>query len=206
MTFGGAISHNIRNCVSFSGRDPRSAFWWYVLFYFLGSLVANAIDGVLFLVQASALLENFEEPQDLFTELFSSPWVYFRMAPVSFIWLLVNLVPLFSCGIRRRHDCDKKGVIFALICVVGMATSIIALVYVFSVFEQMGEFMQTELQNPGAGVSPFLDEQSIEDLMRQMSMFTILSGVQMLAGIAIIVMMATRGTIGPNQYGMDPVT
>lgn len=41
MTFSQAIRTNILECLNFQGRVPRSAYWWYVLFIALGTIVCS---------------------------------------------------------------------------------------------------------------------------------------------------------------------
>lgn len=205
MTFGQAIYHNIRNMFRFAGRDPRSAFWWYVLFCFLGSIAANTIDGILWLFRAEALLERLEQPEDLFQMIAGNPLVYFTFAPVSFVWMLANLVPLFSCGIRRRHDCDKSGIVFAMICLIGAAASAAGLVYFFRFFTIFTDFILVSAQNPNLAGSPFDDPETFAAVTRFMGAVSVLSLLHFAAGIAILIMMVLKGTEGPNRYGEDPL-
>jgi len=48
MSFVEAISSGFSNYVNFSGRAPRSAYWYWVLFAVLLSIVTNVIDVMLF--------------------------------------------------------------------------------------------------------------------------------------------------------------
>ncbi|WP_224813702.1 DUF805 domain-containing protein [Hasllibacter sp. MH4015] len=205
MTFGEAISHNIRNMFRFAGRDPRSSFWWFVLFVFLGSIVANMIDGIFWLFRAESVLARLEQPEEFFAMFVGNPWIYFLFAPVSLIWMLVTLVPLFSCGIRRRHDCDKSGTGFVLACLVALAASVVALVYMFQFFSIFADYILASAQNPGASGSPFDDPETFAMVTRFMGIVSILSLLQFAAGIVILIMMATKGTAGPNRYGDDPL-
>ena len=48
MGFADAIKTNFSKYVTFSGRAPRSEFWWWALFTFIGNVVFTAIDVALF--------------------------------------------------------------------------------------------------------------------------------------------------------------
>ena len=47
LSFQEAVSDGFSKYVEFNGRSSRSAFWWWVLFAFLVSIVANIIDAIL---------------------------------------------------------------------------------------------------------------------------------------------------------------
>ncbi len=208
MTFGEAISHNLRNMFRFAGRDPRSSFWWYVLFVVVGSIVANAIDASLLLLRADSFLnmmESLEEPEQILELFAGGPWIYFTLAPVTIIWSVINIVPLFSCGIRRRHDCDKSGTAFAIICLLALVSTVVATIYMFQFFSVMMDFAMTSAQDPNFATSPFEDDEALMSLVGFMGIASVLSLVQFVAGIIILIMMASKGTDGPNQYGEDPL-
>ncbi len=205
MTFGQAISHNIRSMFRFSGRDPRSAFWWYVLFYFLGSIAANTVDGMLLVFRAEALLDMLETPEAMFDVIFGDPWFYVSFFPVSLIWMLVNLVPLFSCGIRRRHDCDKSGVMFAVIYLAGLVASVLGIAMMFQFMGIFQDFVLTSAELGGPGLSPFDDDETFAEVIRYTGILSVLSLLQFVAGIVVLIMMCTKGTDGPNRYGEDPL-
>ena len=46
MSFGQAVSSGFSNYANFSGRTPRSGYWWWVLFTIIVSAVASGIDNV----------------------------------------------------------------------------------------------------------------------------------------------------------------
>ncbi|MEX3016633.1 DUF805 domain-containing protein [Gymnodinialimonas hymeniacidonis] len=208
MTFGEAISHNIRNMFRFSGRDPRSAFWWYVLFVIVGSVVANAIDAALLLLRADSffnMMETIERPEEFLELIAGNPWIYFTFAPVTIIWSIVNILPLFSCGIRRRHDCDKSGTAFAIITLVALVSTVVATIYMFQFFGEFMDFALASAQDPNFAASPFDDDEALTSLLRFMGIASFLSLAQFAAGIIILIMMATKGTNGPNRFGEDPL-
>jgi uncharacterized membrane protein YhaH (DUF805 family) len=85
MSFVEAISSGFRNYVGFSGRAPRSEYWFWVLFVVLVQIVTQVIDyGVL-----SAGTSGF--------------------SPLTTIAGLGLFLPGLAMGIRRLHDLDKSG-------------------------------------------------------------------------------------------------
>jgi len=56
MNFTEAVKTCLRKYVEFGGRAPRSEFWWFALFQFILSLLAQFIDERVYVVVALALL------------------------------------------------------------------------------------------------------------------------------------------------------
>ena len=79
MGFGEAISSGFSHYVNFSGRAPRSEFWYWTLFGFILSIIANVVDAMLGIPALSAIVS------------------------------LGLLLPGISMGIRRLHDIDRTG-------------------------------------------------------------------------------------------------
>ncbi len=193
MTFSESIRHNIVQCTNFKDRDPRSSYWWYVLFVTLGSLATIILDIILFWPPMDQLADfmasNFNSLSDF----------YINVMPVTTFWYLLNYLPILACGVRRMHDCDRPGWWFILTVVFVTVMSIV----VFTIVgPQSAEIMRLAF-DPGASQGD-LDQllADIEELNRTSS---ILSGIQTLPSILIIIWMATKGTTGPNRYGEDPL-
>ncbi|MGR3804598.1 DUF805 domain-containing protein [Marinibacterium profundimaris] len=83
MSFGQAIRLGYRRCVTFRGRASRPEFWYFVLFFVLGSAAAGQID----------------------TALFGE----YGAVPASTLFLFVGGFPLISAGWRRMHDTGRSG-------------------------------------------------------------------------------------------------
>jgi uncharacterized membrane protein YhaH (DUF805 family) len=98
MGFGEAITSVLKNYVTFTGRAPRSEYWFWALFVFLISIVAVIIDMVAF------------------------PWSSPGNGPLSLILTLGLLLPNIAVGVRRLHDIDRSGwwLLIILIPLVGI--------------------------------------------------------------------------------------
>ena len=83
MTFGEAIRSGFNNYVGFSGRAPRSEYWFWVLFVFLVGVVTAILDGAIFPLQ--------------------------QISPLNTIATVVLLLPNIAVGVRRLHDMDHAG-------------------------------------------------------------------------------------------------
>ena len=78
-TFGSAIVICLTNYVGFSGRAPRSEYWWFVLFGIIVDIVAGLLD---FVLNISVLYP---------------------------ICALALLLPSLAVAIRRLHDIGRSG-------------------------------------------------------------------------------------------------
>jgi uncharacterized membrane protein YhaH (DUF805 family) len=104
MSFTEAIQSGFRNYVNFTGRAFRSEFWYWFLFAFLVSVVAEIVDLVLF------------------PGSFSS-----GATPISSLVSLALLLPGLAVLVRRLHDTDRSGwwVLLGLIPLIGLIVLIV---------------------------------------------------------------------------------
>lgn len=93
MGFSEAIQSGFNNYANFSGRASRPAYWWWFLFTWIVSIVAQVIDNAVrpagFNYEASA------------TSVF--------VGIISIIVGLALLLPSIAVMIRRLHDTDRSG-------------------------------------------------------------------------------------------------
>jgi uncharacterized membrane protein YhaH (DUF805 family) len=79
MSFWQAIGSGFSNYANFSGRAPRSEFWFWTLFYCLAGTAAEIVDATIGWPLLSAMF-----------------WV-------------ATLLPTLAVTIRRLHDLDRSG-------------------------------------------------------------------------------------------------
>ncbi|RME14739.1 MAG: DUF805 domain-containing protein [Alphaproteobacteria bacterium] len=91
MTFAAAVRTCLARFADFSGRAPRSEFWWYVLFLMAADAVLTRLDAALL----------------------GTPVVPF----LSGIFSLAMLLPTVAVAVRRLHDLDKAGWWYLLVLV-----------------------------------------------------------------------------------------
>lgn len=84
-----AVRSCLRQYAGFSGRAPRSEYWWWCLFWLLACVV---VELVLYLPYA-AMSDSVVLPVNV-------PWYAF---------LVVSFLPSLSVTVRRLHDRDWSG-------------------------------------------------------------------------------------------------
>jgi uncharacterized membrane protein YhaH (DUF805 family) len=85
MGFFDAIGSVFTKYATFSGRAPRSEFWW---FWLLNMIVGLALDG-------RGIWPGTGEPP--------------HMSMLSVIWHLAVFIPTLAVSVRRLHDTDRSG-------------------------------------------------------------------------------------------------
>lgn len=102
MSFGTAIKSALGKYASFTGRAPRSEFWFFYLFVVLGTIVLNLLDSALGWVVdlGSETIETASGP---------ITFVNGDIGALSTIWALVLILPYIAVTVRRLHDSDRSG-------------------------------------------------------------------------------------------------
>jgi uncharacterized membrane protein YhaH (DUF805 family) len=106
MTFADAVRSCLSKYATFSGRAQRSEYWYFVLFFFLGSLVCGFVDHLLFGVPVVEMGEEQDSGD----------------GPVELIFGLAMFLPMLAAGWRRMHDTGRSGLLllYPLIVMVGI--------------------------------------------------------------------------------------
>jgi uncharacterized membrane protein YhaH (DUF805 family) len=93
MTFGGAIRSCFSKYATFSGRAPRSEYWYFTLFFYLIYFAYFALDAI-----ASQM------PEVPARIIFAG-----AISLIFIIALLASILPHISVMVRRLHDTDRSG-------------------------------------------------------------------------------------------------
>jgi uncharacterized membrane protein YhaH (DUF805 family) len=92
MNMQTAVKTVLSKYATFSGRAPRSEFWWFTLAVIILSIIVSIIDGAV--VAPMLGFEAFaEEAGD----------------PLRMIVSLALLLPSLAVAVRRLHDIDRSG-------------------------------------------------------------------------------------------------
>ena len=83
MTLQESISDAFSKYATFEGRSPRSAYWYFVLFTTIVSIMTGVVDAALF--------------------------PYNELSPISTLFSLAILLPAISLTTRRLHDSGRSG-------------------------------------------------------------------------------------------------
>jgi uncharacterized membrane protein YhaH (DUF805 family) len=102
MTFSEAINSCFENYATFSGRAPRSAYWWFAVFIASADLIAAVADSVVF-----------------------GPGT--RIPLFGLIAAVALFLPALAVGVRRLHDLDRSawGLLIALVPIIGAVVLIV---------------------------------------------------------------------------------
>ncbi len=121
MTFQQSIITCFRKYFIFSGRASRSEYWWFVLFNFLGALVASLAESFI-----NAISGTPEGPTLL-----------------SGAFNLATFIPSLAVGWRRMHDTGRSGLylLYPLIAMTGLGIFI-------ALFSGGGSTMTDDMQVP----------------------------------------------------------
>jgi uncharacterized membrane protein YhaH (DUF805 family) len=95
MGFQDAIRTCFSKYATFSGRAPRSEFWWFFLFLLLGNILFSIIDGAIFGRTMGG------QPITILGAIFS----------------LAVILPSIAVGVRRLHDKDMSGWWYLLVLI-----------------------------------------------------------------------------------------
>lgn len=93
MGFTEAIRSGFDNYVNFNGRASRPAYWWWVLFGVLVSLVTRVLDGLI----GSNIVRYSQYGTEVAVGIISS------------LVGLALLLPSIAVLVRRLHDTDHSG-------------------------------------------------------------------------------------------------
>lgn len=102
MGFGEAIKTCFGKYASFTGRARRSEFWWFFLFWWLGTVIFNLIDNAAGLVLKFGS-DTIETSGGVITFTSSG------LGILSTIWGLALVLPFISVAVRRLHDTNRSG-------------------------------------------------------------------------------------------------
>lgn len=179
MTFGESVKTCFRKYAVFKGRACRSEFWWFVLFTLIVDVALDFVMG-LFMIP---LLFKGEFNAESITNV-SSPF-----GIVSLVFALAFLLPSLGVMVRRLHDTNKSGwwvFLFYMLSLIVVAVTVVLGLTSFA----FGE-------NPA---------NTAEDFPFVFLLVLVILCLLLFAfGIVLLVWFCTRGTIGYNKYGPDPL-
>lgn len=190
----GAIKYNLSNLTSFSGRDARQTFWFYVLFlvivqYALGMLISMPMMGGAMKDAFNGVQKGLSQAE-MQAHMMQSMGSYMRTSMVlSSIVSLANAFLLLAAFARRLHDSNRP----SWIAVVALVLSLAAQAFVWS---RIDEVLDAVMRGTAGDLHGAFEIQS------KMLPGSLMSWASMLI---VIVFGAWPSTSGPNHYGETPV-
>ncbi|EKE45600.1 hypothetical protein OCGS_0217 [Oceaniovalibus guishaninsula JLT2003] len=182
MTFAAAIKTCLRKYATFSGRAPRSEFWWFVLFAFLCSVAAGILDTALFTPDHGKEVFRSVQPGDPTTIVVDTGR---NDGPLSLTVSLALLVPHLAAGWRRMHDTGRSGLrlLYPLIVMAGM----LMFIGLVAGFEPLLAGDTAAVFAGGVGI------------VMAMAMFVFL-----ISPLLVLWWLTNPSQPGPNSYGPNP--
>lgn len=108
MTFGAAVQSCLSKYATFSGRAPRSEFWWFWVFCILVEFAA---------LVASAVLLSGSVVTGSATSSMQGWFVFVSQSWLSGLVHLALILPSLAVAVRRLHDVGRSGWWFLLVFV-----------------------------------------------------------------------------------------
>lgn len=109
MGFTDAVRSGFNNYANFNGRALRSEYWWWVVFVWIGGIVARLLDSVLRL------------------NLYTDPNTGQTSGVIAVIFGLAVIIPGLAVAVRRLHDTDRSGwwLLIGIIPIIGWIVLIV---------------------------------------------------------------------------------
>ncbi|SDQ77182.1 DUF805 domain-containing protein [Pseudovibrio sp. Tun.PSC04-5.I4] len=92
MTFQEAVRTCFKKYALFSGRAPRSEYWWWALFVFIVLTISHVIDNFVIAPILGLPMGSIQDG-----------------APLSSILSIALLLPNIAVAVRRLHDINRSG-------------------------------------------------------------------------------------------------
>lgn len=201
------VADHLRRLTDFSGRENRRSFWLWMLFVLVGHTFLGAVVSVpLSLWIMTAMQPAMAPGQDY---QYAPPEVALRhiseaMLPVMWAGIIVAVLSallflaLVAAAVTRRlHDGDRSGWYAVSLPVVQVAAVGCSLALLPDFFDMVREVGTSTSRPPvdaatGAPVPLFV-------------WAAMLGLVAVGLTVWLLVLLARRGTAGPNRYGPDPL-
>ncbi len=162
----------------FSGRSHRQEYWMFILFYFIFSVAARLLDGIV------GTCYNDVKPWD--------------GGFISTLYSLVILVPSLSIAVRRLHDIGKSGWVYFWSMFAAIVAVIVYFVFLVTTLMSNGAADIDAIRAGDIDPSMFMTGNFI--------LYTFLLAIFLLGiSVYMIVLLAKRGNTGDNKYGPDPL-
>ncbi len=122
MSFMDSVKTCFSKYATFSGRAPRSEFWYFFLFILLGTIALSFVDAAIFGPREVVMMSATDSLEAGMS--FNMSW---QPQPITGIFMLATLLPNISVMVRRLHDTGRSGWWYwiALIPIVGFIVLLI---------------------------------------------------------------------------------
>jgi len=197
------LTRHLAGLANFSGRENRKPFWLWILIVYIAQIVVSMVvmiplivswfDRFLPMVQGDP--QRFDQHPELVMQSMAPMMNGIMMYGMIAAGVLVVLVA--AAVVRRLHDGDHSGWWAAPVFAFQVITPPIyasAMPKFFAAFPAIRPGMTPDQMN--AAMAP---------AMQSMAWVSLMGTIGFLMLIVLIVVLALRGTEGPNRYGEDPL-
>lgn len=196
-----AIRHGFANLTNFEGRDARQAFWYWVLFLYLCTMVIGfaisipmSMQGMAIGIQQGMAQVGSSNPQAAQAAVQSAVYESMKGYMPLLLWTslasaLILLLGLVASVVRRLHDSGLSGY-WALL---PGALQAYSAAMIPSQLGRIDRMMAASMSG-----APFASIRVLRDSFN----FSMIAG--WLAILAVIVFGVRKSVDGPNQYGDVP--
>ena len=198
-----AIQHCMANLTNFAGRDPRTTFWFFVLFLFLVQVVITTIASVpVYAALISGMVDAASqgvEPSSVTQDLAQDMAGDMRL--ISYVSMAVGAAVallLLAAFVRRLHDAGFSGWIAAI----PLATQAFSIAYVYSSLDQIEEVTSAVLAegfSGGSGANAY----AVQVEMGALGLVGYI-GYAVIIGFGVLKSQDGDNRYGPNPYGAKP--
>ncbi|HEY5713075.1 MAG TPA: DUF805 domain-containing protein [Allosphingosinicella sp.] len=184
-----SLGHNLGNLFDFSGRDSRAQFWPWAIFLFILSLIAQMAVFVPVMTDWMVRIQRYviEHPEgppvgkpgmvEFPPEMLPDfSGMYVPMMIIKAAWILL----MAASVLRRLHDCDRS-LLWAL--------AYLPFAAIGAIFGRSAYSAMTSGNAPG----PLYSLLMVNNLLG------------FLVIVLLIILLASRGTPGPNRFGPEPL-
>lgn len=191
----GSIKYNLSHLTSFSGRDARQTFWYYILFLVLLRVVISMAVSVPMVismmqrafVQAQAGVDEgamlAAMMQDMGGWMALSVWIGVAVQ-------FATLALAAAAFVRRLHDSGHSG----WWCAFAVACGLVSIGVNISQIDEMQALVAMSAADPIAFQQAAMEQRGNP-----------LTLIGMIAPIVVIIFGVMKSTDGPNRYGEAPV-
>ena len=173
-----AVGNCFRNYLNPSGRSSRIEYWYLLLFAAIVYFVVNSAMTYILFHATNNILEPKEHE--------ALRYIFYA---IHFTIVLVLTPPLYTTTVRRLHDLNLKGWLAVILC--ARPVAVILTIKIANLVSTEWVILHTQLTETSFGHFVIL----------HMTCKTVL-----VMFLIIIILIFTRsGTVGPNDFGPDPL-
>ncbi|MEO0907023.1 MAG: DUF805 domain-containing protein [Pseudomonadota bacterium] len=198
-----AIKHCMGNLTNFAGRDPRTTFWFFVLFLFIAQVVIAQIAAIP--IYVATVQGTFEAASQGGDPAATAPAIMAGLAGEFGTLALVNIAVgviaallLLAAFVRRLHDAGFSGWIAAI----PLAAQAFNSAYAYNSLGRLEELTNAVLAESASGGSQ-MNAYAAQAQMDALGLVGYI-GYAVIIGFGVLKSQDGDNRYGPNPHGVKP--